>query len=125
MPGVPSREQESTAAFFCWGGKIKEVAPDATAFVHRSADFLFKTEVLWSPTDDPDLIVANLDWIEEYFAAMEPYLTGGTYQNFPDRSLENWAEAYYGANLPRLVETKRAWDPENIFRFQQSIPLSL
>ncbi len=125
MPGVPSREQESTAAFFCWGGKTKDVAPDATAFVHRSADFLFKTEVLWSPTDDPDLIIANLDWIEEYYAAMGPYLNGGTYQNFPDRSLENWADAYYGANFPRLVETKRAWDPDNLFRFPQSIPVSL
>ncbi|MFT4038195.1 MAG: FAD-binding oxidoreductase, partial [Thermomicrobiales bacterium] len=125
MPGTPSLEQESTAAFFCWGGKTKEVAPDATAMVHRTADFLFKTEVLWSPTDDPDLIVANLDWIEDYYAAMLPYLTGGSYQNFPDRSMENWADAYYGANLPRLVETKRAWDPENLFRFSQSIPVEL
>ena len=125
MPGVPSREQESTVAFFCWGGKTKEVAPDATAFVHRSADFLFKTEVLWSPTDDPDLVVENLDWIEAYYAALEPYLTGGVYQNFPDRSLENWGDGYYGANLPRLIEVKRAWDPENLFRFSQSIPTTV
>lgn len=125
MPGVPSRMQESTVGIYCWGGKVNEVAPDATAFVHREADFLFKSEVLWEPTDDPDLIVDNLDWIEAFHASMQPYLSGGAYQNFADRSQENWAEAYYGQNLPRLVELKRKWDPDNLFRFQQSIPLTL
>ena len=125
MPGVPSRAQESTVGIYCWGGKVSEVASDATAFVHRDADFLFKSEVLWEPTDDTDLIIENLDWVEEFHASMQPYLSGGAYQNFVDRSQENWAEAYYGENLPRLVEMKRKWDPDNLFRFQQSIPLSL
>ncbi|MCA9877984.1 MAG: FAD-binding oxidoreductase [Thermomicrobiales bacterium] len=125
MPGVPSRVQESTVGIYCMGGKVNQVAPEATAFVHRDADFIFKSEVLWEPSDDPDLIVENLDWIEAFHASMQPYLSGGAYQNFVDRSQENWAEAYYGANLPRLVDMKRRWDPENLFRFQQSIPLSL
>ncbi len=125
MPGVPSRAQESTVGIYCWGGKVNEVAPDATAFVHREADFLFKSEVLWEATDDTDLIVENLDWIEAFHASMQPYLSGGAYQNFIDRSQENWAEAYYGENLPRLMELKRKWDPDNLFRFQQSIPLAV
>lgn len=125
MPGVPSRAQESTVGIYCWGGKISEVPADATAFVHREADFLYKSEVLWEATDDTDLIIENLDWVEEFHASMQPYLSGGAYQNFVDRSQENWADAYYGQNLPRLVELKRKWDPDNVFRFQQSIPLSL
>lgn len=125
MPGVASRAQESTVGIYCWGGKVNEVAPDATAFVHRDTDFLYKSEVLWEATDETDLIIENLDWIEAFHASMEPYLSGGAYQNFVDRSQENWADAYYGENLPRLVELKRKWDPENLFRFQQSIPLSL
>ena len=123
MPGVPSRLQESTASFFCWGGKVRDVAPDAMAFVHRDADFLFKCEALWEPQDDPDLVVENLDWLEGLHAAMRPYLTGGAYQNFPDRSQENWLQAYYGANLDRLKEVKRTWDPDNVFRYGQSIPV--
>jgi FAD/FMN-containing dehydrogenase len=125
MPGVPSRAQESTVGIYCWGGKVNDVAPDETAFVHRDADFLYKSEVLWEATDDTDLIIENLDWIEAFHASMQPYLSGGAYQNFVDRSQANWAEAYYGENLPRLVELKRKWDPDNLFRFQQSIPLSL
>jgi FAD/FMN-containing dehydrogenase len=125
MPGVPSRAQESTAGLYCWGGKVNDLAPDANAFIHRNADFLFKCEVLWEPEDDPDLIVANLDWVEAYHAAMQPYLSGGAYQNFTDRSQSDWERAYYGENLERLVEVKRAWDPDNLFHFAQSIPTTL
>jgi hypothetical protein len=125
MPGVPSRSQESTAGLYCWGGKVNDLAPDANAFVHRGPDLLFKCEALWQPEDDPDLIAANLDWLEGYRDAMQPYLSGGAYQNFTDRAQPNWETAYYGANLERLVEIKRRWDPENLFRFDQSIPVSL
>ncbi len=124
MPGFPSRSQESTAGLYCWGGKVNDLAPDATAFVHRQADLLFKCEALWEPQDDPDLIVRNLDWLEGYHAAMQPYLSGGAYQNFTDRSQEDWQHAYYGQNFDRLVEVKRTWDPDNLFRFGQSIPVA-
>jgi hypothetical protein len=125
MPGVPSRAQESTGAIFCWGGKVKDLPPDANASVHRDADFLFKCEALWETGDDPGLNAANLEWLEAYYAAMQPYLSGGVYQNFPDRGLTDWQHAYYGESVARLVEIKGRWDPGNVFRFGQSIPVSL
>jgi FAD/FMN-containing dehydrogenase len=121
MPGVPSRVQESTFGFFGWGGAVSDPAPDAMAFVHRDAVMLVKTEILWNPLDDPGLIAANIQWNQEAFARLEPYLTGA-YQNFPDRSRTDWAEAYYGSNLPRLRQVKRDWDPGNLFQYGQSIP---
>lgn len=123
MPGFPSRSQESTVGLYCWGGKVRDVAPDAMAFVHRDADLLFKVEALWEPQDDPDLVVENLDWLEGFHAAMQPYLSGGAYQNFPDRSQDDWQHAYYGANFDRLKQVKSAWDPENVFQYGQSIPV--
>jgi FAD/FMN-containing dehydrogenase len=125
MPGVPSREQEGPTVLYAWGGNVNDLAPDASAFVHRNADLLFKCEAIWAPEDDPTLIAANLDWLEGYHAAMQPYLSGGAYQNFPDRTQADWPQAYYGENLPRLVEIKRTWDPGNLFRFGQSIPRAL
>ncbi|MGH2783043.1 MAG: BBE domain-containing protein [Thermoleophilaceae bacterium] len=43
------------------------------------------------------------------------------YPNFPDPELEDWARAYHGANLDRLRRVKAAYDPENVFRFDQSV----
>jgi hypothetical protein len=123
MPGSPSRTQESTAGLYCWGGKVNDLAPDANAFVHRDADFLFKCEVLWEPQDPPDLIAANLDWVEGFHSAMRPYLSGGAYQNFTDRGQLDWQHAYYGENFARLVKTRRSWDRANLFHFAQSIPV--
>jgi FAD/FMN-containing dehydrogenase len=48
-----------------------------------------------------------------------------SFQNFIDEAETNYLRAYYGANLQRLVEFKRKYDPDNLFRFTQSIPLSL
>src|SRR4051812_17336953 len=68
MPGVPSREQEGPTVLYGWGAKVNDVTPDATAFVHRNADLLFKCEAIWAPEDDPNLIADNLDWLEGYHA---------------------------------------------------------
>jgi FAD/FMN-containing dehydrogenase len=122
MPGVPSRAPEDSVALFGFGGKVNDLAPDATAFVHRRDDALFTCSALWEPEDAPEAIAANLEWLDGFYAAMQPYLSGGAYQNFPDRGLPDWQHAYYGENAPRLVEIKRTWDPDNLFRFGQSIP---
>jgi FAD/FMN-containing dehydrogenase len=47
------------------------------------------------------------------------------YPNFPDPELEDWARAYHGANLDRLMRVKATYDPENVFRFSQSIQPAL
>lgn len=63
-------------------------------------------------------------WADESYAALRPLIGPEVYQNVPDLTLSDWATAYYGGNLERLVRVKRVWDPENYWHFPQSLPLS-
>ncbi|MSO96395.1 MAG: FAD-binding oxidoreductase [Thermoleophilia bacterium] len=115
--------QLNMGLFFAFGGAVHDVAADATAFVHRNANFLFQVEPEWTPLDSPKTVAAIQSWLTEYVAAMTPYLLPQSYQNFPDATLTDSGTAYYGSNLPRLRSIKKKYDPDNLFRFAQSIPL--
>jgi len=108
--------------FYALGGAINQVAPHETAFLHRRSRLLLTFASSWTNASDDQ---ANIAWVEGIYQAMRPYTTGGAYVNIPDRELEDWLWAYYGENLPRLIEVKRHYDPQNIFHFEQSIPVSL
>jgi len=61
---------------------------------------------------------------DSVIAAPGQHAPAGSYQNFPNRSIDNWAEQYYGENLQQLIEVKAAYDPANLFNNPQSIPVS-
>jgi FAD/FMN-containing dehydrogenase len=107
---------------FAWGGQISQVRPAATAFVHRDAAFLMDTETSWTDHDPRRVVSAGLDWLDGIYQALRPFGTAQAYQNFIDPALAGWPGAYYGANLPRLEQVKRDWDPDRAFRFPQAIP---
>lgn len=105
-----------------YGGAINRVAADATAFVHRNAQFSIQYTASWNTTDPAPTVSANLSWLSSTWQAMRPYVNGEAYQNYIDPDLANWPQAYYGANLARLQQVKATYDPANLFRFAQSIP---
>src|SRR5262249_6945644 len=108
--------------FYALGGAINQVAPHETAFLHRRSRLLLTFASSWTNASDDQ---ANIEWVEGIYQAMRPYTPAGAYVNIPDRELKDWLGAYYGDNLPRLIEVKRHYDPQNIFHFEQSIPVSL
>jgi FAD/FMN-containing dehydrogenase len=108
---------------FQTGGQINTVAPDATAFVHRNSDWLMTIALSWSERDSRRRIEANLAWQSDFYSAISAFAgDGGAYQNFIDPSLTDWAQEYYGANLPRLQQIKTAVDPTRVFDFPEAIP---
>jgi FAD binding domain/Berberine and berberine like len=117
-----SNEDGGGVALFAWGAAINRVAPDATAFVHRDALFLMAYDTAWGPHDPRRVVDANVHWLARLEADIAPHVSGFSYQNFIDRSLEDWKHAYYGANLERLVRVKRKYDPDHFFHFEQGIP---
>jgi FAD/FMN-containing dehydrogenase len=70
-------------------------------------------------------VAANQAWLDDFHAAMRPFTSDESFQNFVDEAETDYLRAYYGSNFERLVEIKRKYDPDNLFRFAQSIPLSL
>lgn len=104
------------------GGAINRIAKDATAFVHRDALFSMQYTGSWTPGASSSTIAANRSWLNNTWQAMRPYASGSAYQNYIDPSLADWQQAYYGTNLARLRQIKKTYDPNNLFRFKQSIP---
>ncbi len=107
--------------FDAYGGAINRVPPEATAFVHRDALCGIQMSASWGSGPEPPGASA---WLASAAAALAPFTTGA-YQNYIDPTLTDWARAYYGANLERLVAVKRAVDPDDLFHFAQSIPSAL
>ncbi|WP_411967148.1 FAD-binding oxidoreductase [Haloferax sp. YSSS75] len=99
------------------GGAVNRVPSDATAYPHRDADFLVNITTRWS---DPALDEECIAWTREYFDALAPYATGGTYVNFTTETEGEQPMAYMD-NYDRLVELKNEWDPENLFRLNQNV----
>lgn len=96
--------------FTAMGAAYNRVAPDETAFAHRSERFLL--EHVGEP---------GAGWVDRSWAIVHPHGSGRVYPNFPDPQLDNWADAYHGGNFARLVAAKHAYDPNRLFRFPQAI----
>jgi FAD/FMN-containing dehydrogenase len=113
-----SRELDFTP----WAGAYNRVPAGATAFAHRDERFL----LLHMAVVEPDAPAAERedarDWLARSWTSVHPWGTGRVYPNFPDPDLEDWAFAYYGTNLERLVLLKARYDPDGFFRFHQSVP---
>jgi FAD/FMN-containing dehydrogenase len=119
---VPTTTLGAFMVLFQTGAAVNALAPDATAFVHRGSAWLMTIALDWGADDPPDLVEQNRAWQDMFYDAMLPFASAESYQNFPDPSLADWPQAYYGDNLPRLRLVKAAVDPAGVFRYPQGIP---
>jgi hypothetical protein len=115
---MAGQSDESYLIFDGLGGAVSDVAPDATAFPHRtalaSAQIYFKT-----PPEAATEAARAMAQVRDGLGA----LVGDTaYVNYIDPQLPRWAEAYYGTNLPRLREVAAKYDPDKVLAFAQSVP---
>jgi FAD/FMN-containing dehydrogenase len=94
------------------------VPAETTAFVHRSSLFNISIIAQWVRDEEAE---ANLRWTDDLMAVLRPHLSGEVYQNYADEQLEDWPQAYYGANYGRLQRVKAAFDPDDFFGHPQSV----
>jgi hypothetical protein len=103
-----------------YGGAINRVSPSATAFAHRNELYSCQFYAQWNK---PAAAGSCMRWLNGFYSGVSRYMSGAAYVNYIDPQLRNWQTAYYGRNLNQLKAVKRAVDPDNFFRFRQSIPL--
>lgn len=107
----------ASVALYALGGKVSGPAPSATAFFYRDANYIIGIETVW---DNPAAEQESLAWIDPRFQYLQS-ITAGSYINFPYLRTDHYMQAYYGENAKRLIRIKRRYDPNNRFRFAQSI----
>jgi len=102
------------------GGTMSRVAPADTAIGDRSAPFLLSIDSVWEDPADTD---DNVEWTRGFWAEMERFATGAAYTNFlsPLAEGDDLLQRTYGANYERLLEVKRRYDPDNLFRLNHNI----
>jgi len=108
----------STAHIYPINGACHDVAPEATAFGHRNAAFATVIAGMWP---DPADNRANTAWVKEYYAAIAAHSEPGGYVNFASGDDQPRVVENYGSNYPQLLETKRRYDPDNLFHLNQNI----
>ena len=108
----------STVHIYPINGAVHRVASDQTAFAHRDANFATVIAGMWPDPADNE---ANTAWVRDYYTATAPLSEEGGYINFMAGDDQERIKANYGGNYDRLVEVKRTYDPDNLFRVNQNI----
>lgn len=103
---------------FSMNGASADIAPTETAYFYRKAPFFVVYSTQWLKSDEDQLQIKELDALR---SKLLPF-TVGDYIGNPDRNLKDYLTAYFGDNVERLKCVKRKYDPNNLFRFEQSIP---
>ncbi len=108
---VTAAEAGGDLLFDSYGGAINRVHPNATAFVHRNQLACIQYYIGAN----------NSGWVNRARSIMRPYVSGQSYQNYLDKNLKHWQQAYYGSNYPRLQQIRKKYDPHHFFNFPQAI----
>jgi hypothetical protein len=99
-------------------GAVHEVGNTETAYSYRDANF---SMVITAVSPDPAEMPEYIKWVKDYWSAAHPYSAGATYVNFMMDEGQDRIKTAYRENYSRLVQLKKKWDPNNLFRVNQNI----
>ena len=112
---APSESSGITMMY--WHGPWCANALD-NAFGFRRVGYEYWVHSYWQAAGERK---KSWDWVEEFFAALQPQSTGAVYVNDLENEGPDRVRAAYSDKYERLAQLKRKYDPENFFRVNQNI----
>ncbi len=92
--------------------------PHDNAFGFRRVGYEYWVHSYWQMAGERK---KSWDWVEEFFAPLQPQSTGAVYVNDLENEGPERVRAAYGDKYERLAQLKRKYDPDNFFRVNQNI----
>jgi FAD/FMN-containing dehydrogenase len=108
--------KEAGISMDCLGGKVRDLGPGDTAFVHRDA----LMTVQYTATFTGNAGASADAFVHGFRSAMTPYWGNHAYVNYSDPTLRDAQTAYFGANAARLAQVRATYDPDRFFTQPQS-----
>jgi FAD/FMN-containing dehydrogenase len=100
-------------------GAVSRVGETETAMPQRGPGYNLLIPTTWV---DPSTTEENIAWTRATYDALSPHFAEGRWLNYlGDDEQTDVVRAVYGPNYDRLVEVKRRFDPDNIFRLNHNI----
>lgn len=100
------------------GGALNE--QDGGVVGNRDARFVYGAAGKWEPDDPREEEFRR--WVRDAGERLRPFSTGGNYVNFQTADEdERRVRATYREDFDRLVELKRRYDPDNVFRSNRNV----
>jgi hypothetical protein len=101
------------------GGKINDDDfAKQSSFAHRDKNYLSELQTYWHQSSQAGKMIKAFEEVQQIFYANR---IKNQYVNYPDVNFKNWEGAYFGENYYRLQKVKNKYDPENYFRYEQSV----
>lgn len=101
------------------GGMVNDEAfAQSSCYAHRNQNYLSELQTYRNSSAQGQKMIQAFDDVQKIFFSNG---ISAQYRNYPNLEFPNWETAYFGNNYKKLQEIKRQFDPENIFRFEQSI----
>ncbi|CAN1290304.1 Berberine bridge enzyme-like 26 [Linum perenne] len=127
LEGIWKRFLEEDSPLMIWnpfGGEMSRISESAIPFPHRKGT-AFMIQYLTNWQDGEKSMERHMDWMRKLYNYMTPYVSMMPMNKDCNTSFieaSSWGHKYFKENFNKLVQVKTKFDPENIFRHEQSIP---
>jgi FAD/FMN-containing dehydrogenase len=100
------------------GGAVSRVPRDATAYAHRGSRIIANVAAVY---ERPEERLVHEAWVNALARALHQGDDGAYVGFLADEGEERVRAAYPGPTWNRLVDVKRRYDPDNLFRLNQNV----